>query len=391
MIDFPIYLDNSATTPVDPRVVEAMLPWLATRFGNPASSSHAFGRDARAAVEAARDEVARLINADAREIVWTSGATESDNLAIKGVALARQTKGRHLITVATEHKAVLDTMLELERRGFEVTVLAPERNGLLDLGKFAAAIRPDTVLASVMHVNNEIGVVQDIAALGALCRKHDVVFHVDAAQASGKVELDVVRQSVDVMSLTAHKTYGPKGIGALFVKRDRRLSLEPQMHGGGHELGLRSGTLATHQIVGMGESFRLAGLEMATELPRLRRLRDKLYRGLAALDEVQINGDMESRIVSNLNLTLKLPNCDQMIAGLTEIAVSSTSACSSGGGSVSHVLQALGNDPQIAGNSIRITVGRFNTEEEIDFALEYLTRRIAECRDLARGTLRRHA
>ena len=387
----PIYLDYSATTPVDPRVVDRMLPWLTSKFGNPASSSHAFGHEARAAVETARDEVAQLIGADPREIVWTSGATESDHLAIKGAALAARSKGRHLITVQTEHKAVLDTMRELERQGFEVTALAPEPSGLVDIGKFEAAIRPDTIVASVMHVNNEIGVIQDIGALGAVCRKHDVVFHVDAAQASGKVEIDVARQPVDLMSLTAHKTYGPKGIGALYVRRERRLRLEPQMHGGGHELGMRSGTLATHQIVGMGECFRLARTEMASELARLRELRDKLYRGLAALDAVQINGDMQSRIASNLNLSLKLPNCDQMIASLTQIAVSSTSACSSGGGSVSHVLQALGSDPQLAGNSIRITVGRFNTAEEIDFALDYLVRKIAECRDNAPAGLRRHA
>jgi cysteine desulfurase len=391
MLNFPIYLDNSATTPVDPRVVEKMLPWLTGKFGNPASSSHTFGREARAAVEAARDEVAQLINAEPREIIWTSGATESDNLAIKGAALAYQSKGRHLITVQTEHKAVLDTMLELERHGFEVTLLAPEPNGLLDPGKFRAAIRPDTIVASVMLVNNEIGVIQDIAALGGICREHGVIFHVDAAQATGKVTIDLKRQPVDLMSLTAHKSYGPKGIGALYVCRDRRVRLEPQMHGGGHELGLRSGTLATHQIVGLGECFRIAGEEMATELPRLRALRDKLYQGLAALDEVQVNGDMQHRIVNNLNLSLKLPNCDQMIAALTDIAVSSTSACSSGGGSVSHVLQALGNDAQLAGNSIRITVGRFNTGEEIDFALDYLQRKIEGCRRAPAGGWRAQA
>ncbi len=381
----PIYLDNSATTPVDPRVVAKMLPWLAEQFGNPASSSHAFGRAARAAVEAARDQVAALINADPREIVWTSGATESDNLAIKGAALACCDKGRHLITMQTEHKAVLDTMNELQRSGFTVTVLAPEPDGLLDLEKFKAAIRPDTTLASIMLVNNEIGVMQDIAALGEICRERGMLFHVDAAQATGKVAIDLKKLHVDLMSLTAHKTYGPKGIGALYVSRDRRVRIEPQMHGGGHELGMRSGTLATHQIVGMGECLKLAGSEMATELPRLRALRDKLYRGLADLPEVQINGDMTSRIVNNLNFSLKLPNCDQMIAALTDIAVSSTSACSSGGGSVSHVLQALGNDIQLAGNSIRITVGRFNTEEEIDFALAYLQRKIAECREAFAG------
>jgi cysteine desulfurase len=381
----PIYLDNSATTPVDPRVVARMLPWLTDQFGNPASSSHAFGRAARAAVEAARDQVAALLNADPREIVWTSGATESDNLAIKGVALACRDQGKHLITMQTEHKAVLDTMQDLERHGFTVTALAPEPDGLLDPEKFKAAIRPDTTLASIMLVNNEIGVIQDIAALGEICRERGVLFHVDAAQATGKVTIDLQKLKVDLMSLTAHKTYGPKGIGALYVSRDHRVRIEPQMHGGGHERGMRSGTLATHQIVGMGECLEIAGAEMATELPRIRALRDKLYRGLAGLDEVQINGDMQNRIVNNLNFSLKLPNCDQMIAALTDIAVSSTSACSSGGGSVSHVLQALGNDAQLAGNSIRITVGRFNTEEEIDFALAYLKRKIDECRDALAG------
>ena len=379
-MQFPIYLDNSATTQVDPRVVEKMLPWLTSQFGNPASSSHGFGQAARRAVEAARDQVAALINADPREIVWTSGATESNNLALKGAALAYQGKGKHLITVQTEHKAVLDTMLDLERQGFAVTYLAPAPTGLIDPGQFMAAIRSDTTVASVMLVNNEIGVIQDVAALGEICRKRGVIFHVDAAQATGKVAIDLKQLKVDLMSLTAHKTYGPKGIGALYVSRDQRIRLEPQMHGGGHERGMRSGTLATHQIVGMGESLRIAGAEMATELPRIRALRDKLYHGLVALEEVQVNGDMQSRIVNNLNISLKLPNCDQMIAALSDIAVSSTSACSSGGGSVSHVLQALGNDVQLAGNSIRLTVGRFNTEEEIDFALDYLKRRIAECR-----------
>ena len=381
MLKFPIYLDNSATTRVDPRVVDKMLPWLAGEFGNPASDSHAFGHAARAAVEAARDQVAQLVNADPREIVWTSGATESDNLAIKGAAFAYQARGKHLITMQTEHKAVLDSMHELERHGFEVTLLAPEPNGLLDLEKFKAAIRPDTIVASVMHVNNEIGVIQDIAAIGEICRRRDVIFHVDAAQATGKVAIDLKRQKIDLMSFTAHKTYGPKGIGALYVCRDRGVKLEAQMHGGGHEQGLRSGTLATHQIVGMGECFRIAGEEMATELPRVRALRDRLYQGLAALDEVQVNGDMRQRIVNNLNISLKLPNCGQMIASLTEIAVSSTAACSSAGGSASHVLQALGNDAQLSSNSIRITIGRFNSAEEIDFALDYLTRKIEECRD----------
>lgn len=380
MLNLPIYLDNSATTAVDPRVVDTMLPWLAEKFGNPASSSHAFGHEARSAVETARGQVAGLVHADPHEIVWTSGATESDNLAIKGAALAARSRGRHLVTVATEHKAVLDSMADLQRQGFEVTLLAPEPNGLLDSAKFEAAIRADTTVASVMHVNNEIGVIQDIAALGAICHRHGVIFHVDAAQSTGKVEIDLARLPVDLMSFTAHKTYGPKGIGALYVRRDAQVRLEPQMHGGGHELGLRSGTLATHQIVGMGECFRLAGAEMASELPRLRALRDKLFHGLAALDAVHINGDMERRIVNNLSLTLNVQNSESMIASLTDIAVSSSAACSSAGGGASHVLQALGSGAH-AGNAIRITVGRFNTEEEVDFALEYLTRKIAACRD----------
>jgi len=373
----PIYLDNSATTPVDPRVVEKMLPWLGTRFGNPASSSHAFGREARAAVEAARGAVARLLNADAQEIVWTSGATESNNLALKGAALADGARGRHLVSVQTEHSAVLDTLRDLERRGFALTLLAPESNGLLDLAKFEAALRPDTLLASVMLVNNEIGVIQDIAAIGAICRARGILLHVDAAQATGKVAIDVAQMPVDLMSLTAHKTYGPKGIGALYVRRGLPIALAPQMHGGGHERGMRSGTLPTHQIVGMGECFRLAGEEMATEVPRLRALRDKLHHGLGALDCVRVNGDMRQRIANNLNISVMLPDCDQMIAMLADIAVSSASACMGGG--ASHVLQALyGGEP--APNAIRITVGRFNTDEEIDFALDYLTRKINECR-----------
>jgi cysteine desulfurase len=381
MLKFPIYLDNSATTRVDPRVVDQMLPWLAGEFGNPASDSHAFGHAARAAVETARAQVAQLVNADPREIVWTSGATESDNLAIKGAAFAHRARGKHLITVQTEHKAVLDSMRELERHGFEVTFLAPQPNGLLDLDKFNAAIRSDTIFASVMHVNNETGVIQDIAAIGEICRRRDVIFHVDAAQATGKVAIDLKRLQVDLMSFTAHKTYGPKGIGALYVSGGRGVKLEAQMHGGGHEQGLRSGTLATHQIVGMGECFRIAGEEMATELPRVRALRDRLYHGLAALDAVQVNGDMRQRVVHNLNISLKPANCGRMIASLTEIAVSSTAACSSADHSASHVLLALGVDAQLAANAIRITVGRFNSVEEIDFALDYMTRKIEACRD----------
>ncbi len=373
----PIYLDNSATTPLDPRVVGKMLPWLTEKFGNPASNTHAFGQEASRAVEEARAEVARLINAEAREIVWTSGATESNNLALKGAAHANQARGKHLITIQTEHKAVLDTLQELERRGFEVTYLAPEPSGLVDPGQFRAAIRPDTILVSVMLVNNEIGVIQDVAAIGAVCRERGIVFHVDAAQATGKVAIDLATLPVDLMSLTAHKSYGPKGIGALYVRREPRVRVEAQMHGGGHERGLRSGTLATHQIVGMGAAFRIAGEEMEREVPRLRALRDKLLAGLSDLPEVRVNGDLEQRIANNLNISLALENCDSLITSLTDIAVSSTAACSSGGGMPSHVLQALGSD---GSNAIRITVGRFNTEEEIDYALKYLRQKIEDCR-----------
>ncbi|MBI4206278.1 MAG: IscS subfamily cysteine desulfurase [Betaproteobacteria bacterium] len=376
----PIYLDNSATTPIDPRVVEKMLPYLTERFGNPASTTHVFGQVASHAVEEARGQVAALLHADAREIVWTSGATESNNLALKGAAYANQARGRHLVTLQTEHKAVLDTMRELERNGFTVTYLAPERNGLLDLDQFRAALRPDTIVASVMLVNNEIGVIQDIAAIGALCRESGIVFHVDAAQATGKVAIDLAQLAVDLMSLTAHKSYGPKGVGALYVRREPRVRIEAQMHGGGHEWGLRSGTLPAHQIVGMGECFRLAREEMDREVPRMRALRDKLLRGLADLPEVHVNGDMTRRIANNLNISLALENCDALVASLTDIAVSSTAACSSGSAAPSHVLQALGADSATAGSSIRITVGRFNAEEEIDYAIQYLRQKIEDCR-----------
>jgi cysteine desulfurase len=376
----PIYLDNSATTPVDPRVVEKMLPYLNDQFGNPASTTHAFGQLASRAVEKARGQVAALLNVDTREIVWTSGATESNNLALKGAAHANQARGRHLVTLQTEHKAVLDTMKELERGGFGVTYLAPEQNGLLDPGKFRAALRPDTIVASVMLVNNEIGVIQDIAAIGALCRERGIVFHVDAAQATGKVAIDLAQLPVDLMSLTAHKSYGPKGIGALYVRLQPRVRVDAQMHGGGHERGLRSGTLPAHQIVGMGECFRIAREEMEQEVPRMRALRDKLLHGLADLPEVRVNGDMTRRIANNLNISLALENCDALVTSLTDIAVSSTAACSSGSAMPSHVLQALGADGVTAGSAIRITVGRFNTEEEIDYALDYLRRKIEDCR-----------
>ena len=378
MVKPPIYLDNAATTRVDPRVVQEMLPWLSEKFGNPASSSHAYGREARAAVEQARAEVAALVGAEPAEIIWTSGATESNNLAIKGAAPAARSRGRHLVTLQTEHKAVLDTMHELERQGCQATMLAPRSDGLLDLEAFAAALRPDTVLASVMLVNNEIGVIQDIDAIGGICRARGIIFHVDAAQATGKVAIDLRRSPVDLMSFTAHKTYGPKGIGALYVSSKSQVPLEAQMHGGGHEQGLRSGTLATHQIVGMGASFRIAGEEMASEVPRMRVLRDRLYDGLAALEGVQVNGDMEQRIAHNLNISLLLPKAEQVIESLSEIAVSQAAACIAGG-APSHVLQALGRAGDGAGNSIRITVGRFNTAVEIDYALACLRAKIEAC------------
>jgi cysteine desulfurase len=375
-LSLPIYLDNSATTPLDPRVVDAMLPYLTTHFGNPASTTHAFGRIASRAVEAARAEVAALVGADEREIAWTSGATESNNLAIKGAA-ATATRGKHLVTIETEHKAVLDTMKELERAGFEVTYLVPEPNGLVDAAKFAAALRPDTLLASVMLVNNEIGVIQDVEALGAMCRERGILFHVDAAQATGKVAIDLARLPIDLMSLTAHKTYGPKGIGALYVRRDRSVRIAAQMHGGGHERGLRSGTLATHQIVGMGACFGVAQEEMAAEVPRMRALRDRLWSGLSDISELRVNGDMERRIANNLNLSVALPDCDALVTSLTDIAVSSTSACSSGSATPSHVLQALGAE---GSSTIRLTVGRFNTIDEIDHAVRHLRAKLTECR-----------
>ncbi|MFO0441944.1 MAG: aminotransferase class V-fold PLP-dependent enzyme [Betaproteobacteria bacterium] len=374
----PIYLDNSATTPLDPAVVDAMLPFLREQFGNPASSTHAFGIAASRAVENARAEVATLVNAEPRDIAWTSGATESNNLAIKGAALASQKRGKHILTLQTEHKAVLDTVKWLERQGFSATYLAPQKNGLVDAAEFRAALRPDTVLASVMLVNNEIGVIQDIAALGAICRDNGTLFHVDAAQATGKVAIDLATLPVDIMSLTAHKTYGPKGIGALYVRRSPQVRIECQMHGGGHERGLRSGTLATHQIVGMGAAFRIAGELMATEVPQLCALRDRFWNRIKDVPGVILNGDLEQRIANNLNISLDIPNCDSLVTTLSDIAVSSTSACSTGG--VSHVLQALGSDAAIAGNSIRISVGRFNTAGEIDWAADYLRGRIEDCR-----------
>jgi len=379
----PIYLDYSATTPIDPRVAEKMIPYLTEKFGNPASRSHAFGWNADQAVEQAREEVAGLVNCDPKEIVWTSGATESDNLAIKGAAQFYKGKGKHLITVRTEHKAVLDPMRELERQGFEVTYLDPEPDGLLDLEKFRAAIRPDTILASVMHVNNEIGVIQDIETFGEICRGKGVLFHVDAAQSTGKAPIDLARLKVDLMSFSAHKTYGPKGIGALYVRRKPRIRLEAQMHGGGHERGMRSGTLATHQIVGMGAAFRLAAEEMATENERIRYLRDRLWAGVSTLDEVHLNGDMQRRVPHNLNASFNFVEGESLMMAIKDLAVSSGSACTSASLEPSYVLKALGRNDELAHSSIRFSIGRFTTEEEIDYAVQLLHKHVGKLRDLS--------
>lgn len=379
----PIYLDYSATTPVDPRVAEVMIPWLTEHFGNPASRSHGFGWEAEEAVENARAEVAKLVNADSKEIIWTSGATESNNLAIKGAAQFYKSKGKHLITLKTEHKAVLDTMRELERVGFEVTYLDPEPTGLLDLEKFKAALRPDTILASVMFVNNEIGVIQDIAEIGEICREKGIIFHVDAAQATGKVVIDLEKLKVDLMSFCAHKTYGPKGIGALYVRRKPRVRLEAQMHGGGHERGLRSGTLATHQIIGMGEAFRLARIEMATENERIRMLRDRLMAGISGMEEIYVNGDLEHRVPHNLNVSFNFVEGESLIMGIKELAVSSGSACTSASLEPSYVLRALGRNDELAHSSIRFSLGRFTTEADIDFTIALLKERIQKLRDMS--------
>ena len=382
-LHLPIYMDYSATTPVDPRVVDKMIPYLRESFGNPASRSHPFGWEAEKAVETAREQVAALVNADPREIVWTSGATESDNLAIKGAANFYSSKGKHIITVKTEHKAVLDTTRELERQGFEVTYLDVKDNGLIDIEVFKQAIRPDTILASVMMVNNEIGVIQDIETLGEICREKGVIFHVDAAQATGKVEIDLQKLKVDLMSFSAHKTYGPKGIGALYVRRKPRIRIEAQMHGGGHERGMRSGTLATHQIVGMGEAFRIAKEEMATENERIRMLRDRLYRGLNTMEEVYVNGDMEARVPHNLNISFNFVEGESLIMAIKDVAVSSGSACTSASLEPSYVLRALGRNDELAHSSIRFTVGRFTTEQEVDYVVDLLKSKIGKLRDLS--------
>jgi cysteine desulfurase len=379
----PIYLDYSATTPVDPRVAQRMIPYLTEQFGNPASRSHAFGWEAEKAVEEAREQVAALLNADPKEIIWTSGATEGNNLAIKGAANFYKGKGKHLITVKTEHKAVLDTVRELERQGFEATYLDPEPNGLLDLDKFRAAIRPDTVLVSVMMVNNEIGVIQPIAEIGEICRAKGIIFHCDAVQAAGKIPIDMQKLKVDLLTVTAHKVYGPKGIGALYVRRKPRVRIEPQIHGGGHERGLRSGTLPTHQIVGMGEAFRIAKLEMAAEGERIRGLRDRLWNGLKDMEEVFVNGDLERRIPGNLNISFNFVEGESLIMAIKDIAVSSGSACTSASLEPSYVLRALGRSDELAHSSIRFTIGRFTTEEEIDYAVTLLRAKIGKLRELS--------
>ena len=379
----PIYMDYSATTPVDPRVVDKMIPYLREQFGNPASRSHSYGWDAERAVEEARENVAALVNADPREIIWTSGATESDNLAIKGAAHFYKSKGKHIITVKTEHKAVLDTCRELEREGFEVTYLDVKDDGLVDLDKLQAAIRPDTILVSVMSVNNEIGVIQDIAAIGEITRAKGIIFHVDAAQATGKIEIDLQKQKVDLMSFSAHKTYGPKGIGALFVRRKPRIRIEAQMHGGGHERGMRSGTLATHQIVGMGEAFRIAREEMAVENERVRMLRDRLLKGLQDMEEVYVNGDMELRVPHNLNISFNFVEGESLIMAVKDVAVSSGSACTSASLEPSYVLRALGRNDELAHSSIRFTVGRFTTEQDVDYVINLLKSKIQKLRDLS--------
>jgi cysteine desulfurase len=380
----PIYLDYSATTPVDPRVAEKMIPYITEHFGNPASRSHPFGWTAEQAVEEARDEVAKLVNADPREIVWTSGATESNNLAIKGAAnFYSASKGKHIITVQTEHKAVIDAFRELERQGFTATYLAPEPNGLVDIEKFKAAIQPDTVLASVMFVNNEIGVIQDITAIGNICRENNIIFHVDAAQATGKVDIDLEKLPVDLMSFCAHKTYGPKGIGALYVRRKPRIRIEAQMHGGGHERGMRSGTLPTHQIVGMGEAFRIARLEMKAENLQVRRLRDRLLSGLEEIDEVYVNGDMDHRVPHNLNISFNFVEGESLIMAVKDIAVSSGSACTSASLEPSYVLRALGRSDELAHSSIRFSIGRFTTEEDVDYTIALMKSKIGKLRELS--------
>ena len=380
---FPIYLDYSATTPIDPRVADKMIPYLREQFGNPASRSHMYGWTAEKAVEEARGHVAALVNADSREIVWTSGATEGNNLALKGAAHFYKTKGKHIITVKTEHKAVLDTVRELERQGFEATYLQPQDNGLITIEQLAEAIRPDTILVSVMLVNNEIGVIQPIDEIGELCRKKGIIFHCDAAQATGKMPINLEKTKVDLMTFTAHKTYGPKGIGALYVRRKPRVRIEAQMHGGGHERGLRSGTLPTHQIVGMGEAFRIAKEEMEPEMARITALRDRLAQGLQEMEEVYVNGDMAHRVPHNLNVSFNYVEGESLIMAIKDIAVSSGSACTSASLEPSYVLRALGRSDELAHSSIRFTFGRFTTEDDIDFTINLIKVKVAKLRELS--------
>ncbi|MCE2868124.1 MAG: IscS subfamily cysteine desulfurase [Oxalobacteraceae bacterium] len=380
---FPVYLDYSATTPVDPRVADKMIPYLREQFGNPASRSHMYGWEAEKAVEEAREHVAALVNADPREIIWTSGATEGNNLAIKGAAHFYQTKGKHIITVKTEHKAVLDTVRELERQGFEATYLEPGPNGLITIEQLEAAIRPDTILVSVMWVNNEIGVIQPIEQIGELCRSKGIIFHSDAAQATGKTPIDLEKMKVDLVTFTAHKSYGPKGVGAMYVRRKPRVRIEAQMHGGGHERGLRSGTLATHQIVGMGEAFRIAKEEMDVEVPRIKALRDRLAKGLMEIEEVYVNGDLDHRVPHNLNISFNYVEGESLIMAIKDIAVSSGSACTSASLEPSYVLRALGRSDELAHSSIRFTFGRFTTEEDVDFTIDLLKKKVGKLRDLS--------
>ncbi len=380
---FPIYMDYSATTPIDPRVADKMIPYLREQFGNPASRSHMYGWTAEQAVEQAREQVAALVNADPREIIWTSGATEGNNLALKGAAHFYKTRGKHIITVKTEHKAVLDTVRELERQGFDATYLQPQDNGLITVAQLTEAIRPDTILVSVMLVNNEIGVIQPIAEIGEFCRSKGIIFHCDAAQATGKVHIDLEKTKVDLMTFTAHKTYGPKGIGALYVRRKPRVRLEAQMHGGGHERGLRSGTLPTHQIVGMGEAFRIAKEEMDSEIVRIKALRDRLAEGLMEMEEVYVNGDMEHRVPHNLNVSFNYVEGESLIMAIKDLAVSSGSACTSASLEPSYVLRALGRSDELAHSSIRFTFGRFTTEEDVDFTIKLIKEKVAKLRELS--------
>jgi cysteine desulfurase len=382
-VKLPVYLDYSATTPVDPRVAQKMIPYLTEFFGNPASRSHAFGWKAEEAVEEARGHVAALLGADPKEIVWTSGATEGNNLAIKGAAHFYRTKGKHLVTQKTEHKATLDTTRELERQGFECTYLDVEPDGILDLKKFEAALRPDTIVVSIMMVNNEIGVIQPIAEIGEICRKRGIIFHSDAVQAAGKLPIDLAALKVDLMTISAHKMYGPKGIGALYVRRKPRVRIEPQIHGGGHERGFRSGTLATHQIVGFGEAARLAKLEMATDNERIRALRDRLWKGISSMEEVVVNGDMERRIPGNLNVSFNYVEGESLIMAIKDIAVSSGSACTSASLEPSYVLRALGRSDELAHSSIRFTLGKYTTQEEIDYAVDLVQTKVAKLRELS--------